>query len=101
MQFTFRQASGPNAIFTKDTFANQLGKTVPVNFREAEDNRDVTSMGMARLVRVDITDQGRTAILTLEAERDNDPDSVASRTVDNLLSLTKNRPMSFSLRNEK
>lgn len=66
MRFTFRQLAGEHERFAENAFDSQIGKVVPVNFRETEDGPVTASVGEARLVGVAILDQGKVAELTLE-----------------------------------
>lgn len=67
MQFVIRQSAGQGIIFTESAFASQIGKVVPLNLRETDDGPIKGTLGVARLVKVDIVESGHVVELTLES----------------------------------
>jgi hypothetical protein len=70
MQFTIRQRVGEHEIFASGAFDSQIGKTVPVNFRETDDSPVISEISKARLVNAVITENGTVAELTFETQQD-------------------------------
>lgn len=96
MKFTFRQQAGEHERFAENAFDAQIGKIVPVNFRETEDGPVIAPMGEARLVGVAILENGKVAELTLETLVTDELAATIAADV-----ITKHAgAMSFSIKNQ-
>jgi len=96
MQFVIKQHAGEGAIFSENAFDAQIGKIVPVNFRETDDGPVRATMGNARLVGVAIVEHGTIAELTLEILKDDNV--IAGYTADNVIRQITS--MSFKFKNQ-
>lgn len=67
MRFKVRREAGEHEIFAKNAFDSQIGKTVPVNFRETDDSPVIASVGQARLVSATVIEDGKAVDLVLES----------------------------------
>lgn len=66
MRFVIRQGAGEYGIFASGAFDSQIGKVIPMNYRETEDSPVIGEVNRVCLVSANILEHGKIAELTFE-----------------------------------
>lgn len=94
MRFIIKQKAAPDTIFQPGAFDGSVGKTVPVYSRETEDGPILGEVGMGRLVKAEITENGSVAELEIEVA-DPEKDLFSRWAASQILKGVPHQPMSF------